>query len=87
MARNLYILAGTLFFFALVSWTMVGFSLHDQPGLPGNGSLWRTIGMFLFLFSILTTVAGLATQMYEQVARRSREREDADAGRRRRRIP
>ena len=85
MARNLYILAGTLFFFALASWAMVAITLHDQPGLPGNGSLWRTVGMFLCLLSIFVTVIGVATQMYEQVARRSREREDAAGTRRRRR--
>jgi uncharacterized membrane protein YidH (DUF202 family) len=83
MARNLYILAGTLFFFAVVSWVMVASTMHDQPGLPGNGSLWRTIGMFLCLFSIIATVAGVATQMYEQVDRRAREREEAAAKRRR----
>ena len=84
MARNLYILAGTLFFFAVVSWLMVTSTLHDQPGLPGNGSLWRTIGMFLCLLSIIATVAGVATQMYEQVDRRNREREDQRGARRRR---
>jgi hypothetical protein len=39
--------------------------------------------MFLCLFSIIATVAGVATQMYEQVDRRSREREDARRKRRR----
>ncbi len=83
MARNLYILAGTLFFFGVVSWVMVASTIHDQPGLPGNGSLWRTIGMFLCLFAIIATVAGVATQMYEQVDRRAREREEDSARRRR----
>ncbi len=46
MARNLYILAGTLLLFALIScgMTIVG---NTQTGLPGNGSLWKTTSLFL----------------------------------------
>ena len=56
-----------------------------QPGLPGNGSLWRTTALFLFLGAVVAAFAGVMTAMFEQVERRNRERLDADAARRRKR--
>ena len=47
MSRNLYILAASLLLFSLVSCAMLVPDCH-QPGLPGNGSLWKTTGLFLF---------------------------------------
>ena len=73
MSRNFYILAGTLGLFALIS---VGMSLVPssfQPGLPANGSLWRTVSMFLLLLALAAALAGVMSHLFEQVDRRSEE--------------
>ena len=74
MARNLYILAATLLLFALISCGMTFFSSAAQPGLPGNGSLWKTISLFLLLGGLLVALLGMMTAMFEQVDRRAEER-------------
>jgi hypothetical protein len=83
VARNLYILGATLLFFALVScgMTFVGSSL--QPGLPGNGSLWKTVSLFLTLGGLVAALFGVMTAMFEQVDRRSEERRQRERLRRR----
>ncbi|MBX6358966.1 hypothetical protein [Pseudacidobacterium ailaaui] len=73
MARNLYILASTLLLFALISCGMV-YVGNSQPGLPGNGSLWKTAAMFLALAGLIVALAGSLTAMFEQVDRRTEER-------------
>ncbi len=80
MSRNLYILAGTLLLFALVSCGMMFTSNAYQPGLPGNGSLWKTSGLLLALAGLLTALAGVFTAMFEQVDRRTEERRRKDRG-------
>ena len=52
MSRNLYILGATLFFFAVVSFAMTFTTGPYQIGLPGNGSLWKTIALFLLVLSL-----------------------------------
>jgi hypothetical protein len=74
MARNLYILAATLVLFALISCGMTFFGSSAQPGLPGNGSLWKTISLFLLLGGLLVALLGMMTAMFEQVDRRAEER-------------
>jgi len=74
MARNLYILAATLLLFALISCGMTFFSSAAQPGLPGNGSLWKTISLLLLLGGLLIALLGMMTAMFEQVDRRAEER-------------
>ena len=74
MSRNLYILAGTLLIFALVSFGMTFSTPAYQVGLPGNGSLWKTIALFLLLGSLISTLAAMMTAMFEQVERRNEER-------------
>ncbi|HVJ08310.1 MAG TPA: hypothetical protein VM554_07985 [Acidisarcina sp.] len=74
MSRNLYILAGTLLVFALVSCAMTLTSSAYQPGLPGNGSLWKTTGLMLAVAGLITALAGTFTAMFEQVDRRNEER-------------
>ncbi|HZU08791.1 MAG TPA: hypothetical protein VFA02_02725 [Pseudacidobacterium sp.] len=81
MARNLYILAGTLLLFALVSCGMV-YVGNSQPGLPGNGSLWKTTAMFLTLGGLIVALAGSLTAMFEQVDRRTEERKYQERKRR-----
>ena len=85
MSRNFYILAATLLLFSLVSCGMMLTEDAMQPGLPGNGSLWRTTALFLFLGAVLAAFAAVMTAMFEQVERRNRERLEAEAARRRKR--
>ena len=73
MARNLYILAGTLLLFALISFGMT-FVGNAQPGLPGNGSLWKTTALFLTLTGLVVALFAVMTAMFEQVDRRAEER-------------
>ncbi len=73
MARNLYILAGTLLLFALVSCGMT-FVGNAQPGLPGNGPLWKTTALFLTLGGLAIALCGVMTAMFEQVDRRAEDR-------------
>jgi hypothetical protein len=75
MSRNLYILAGSLLLFALISGGMSLLPSTAQPGLPGNGSLWKTTGLFLFLGSLISAFAAGMTAMFEQVERRNEERQ------------
>jgi hypothetical protein len=74
MSRNLYLLAATLLLFSLVSCGMSLVPNTLQPGLPVNGSLWKTIGLAFLLASLLTALVGILTAMFEQVERRSKER-------------
>jgi predicted outer membrane lipoprotein len=75
VSRNLYILAATLLLFSLVSCAMLGTVSSTQPDLPGNGSLWKTTSLFLFLGAVLAAFAAVMTAMFEQVERRNEERE------------
>lgn len=83
MSRNLYILGGTLLVFAIFCFGMVFTTGSYQIGLPGNGSLWKTIGLFLLVLSLLSVFGGVMAHMYEQVERRSAERELRERTRRR----
>jgi hypothetical protein len=73
MSRNFYILAASLGLFAAVSAGMALVPSQFQPGLPANGSLWRTISVFLLLFGLVSALIGVLTQLFEQVDRRSEE--------------
>lgn len=74
MSRNLYILAGTLIFFSLVSFSLMWLPSSYQPGLPGNGSLWKTSGLFLMLGGLVVALAASLTALFEQLERRAEER-------------
>ena len=73
MSRNFYILAASLLLFALVSAGMSLVPSSFQPGLPANGSLWRTVALFLLLFGLLAAFIGVMSHLFEQVDRRSEE--------------
>ncbi|GGG96205.1 hypothetical protein [Silvibacterium dinghuense] len=83
MARNLYILAATLLLFSLISCGMVWMGNSDQPGLAGNGSLWKTIALFLLVGSLITALCGMMTAMFEQVERRNEEQRRRERAKRR----
>jgi hypothetical protein len=73
MSRNFYILAGTLTLFALISAGMALIPSAFQPGLPANGSLWRTVALILLLAGLVSGLIGIMSHLFEQVDRRSEE--------------
>jgi len=73
MGRNLYILAATLFVFALVSCALAYTNVAHQPGSPGDVSLWRTTGLGLLLLSLVIALAGIMSTLFEQAERRAEE--------------
>ena len=73
MGRNLYILAATLALFALVSCGLAYTNVAQQPGSPGDASLWRTMGIVLFLISLVVALAGVLSSLFEQAERRFEE--------------
>ena len=60
MGRNLYILAATLGLFALVSCGLAYSNIAQQPGSPGDTSLWRTMGLGLFVVALIIALAGIS---------------------------
>lgn len=73
MSRNFYILAGALLFFALLSAGMMLIPSSFQPGLPANGSLWRTVALLMLLAALASALIGVMSNLFEQVDRRSEE--------------
>ncbi len=84
MSRNFYILAGSLLLFALISGGMALVPSSFQPGLPANGTLWRTIAIFLLLCALIAALVGVMSNLFEQVDRRSEEARKQARRRRRR---
>jgi hypothetical protein len=81
MGRNLYILAGTLIFLALISCGISYTNIAQQPGSPGDASLWRTMGLGLLVVGLLVALAGILSSLFEQAERRA---EDARRAKRQR---
>ena len=73
MGRNLYILAATLGGLALVSIGLSFTNIAEQPGSPGDASLWRTTGLGLFVMGLLVALAGILSSLFEQAERRTEE--------------
>jgi hypothetical protein len=73
MSRNFYILAAALAFFALLSGGMTMIPSSFQPGLPANGSLWRTVALLMLLAALACALIGVMSNLFEQVDRRSEE--------------
>ena len=73
MSRNFYILAATLGLFALIAGGMSLVPSTFQPGLPANGSLWRTIALIFLLAALASALVGTMSHLFEQVDRRSEE--------------
>jgi hypothetical protein len=73
MGRNLYILAATLLVFALVSCGLAYTNIAQQPGSPGDVALWRTMGLVLFIISLIVALAGVLSTLFEQAERRAEE--------------
>ncbi len=85
MSRNFYILAATLLLFALLSAGMAMVPSTFQPGLPANGTLWRTVALILLLGALFLGLIGMLSHLFEQVDRRSEESRRAMRNQRRRR--
>jgi uncharacterized membrane protein len=83
MSRNFYILAATLVLFALASAGMSLVPSSYQPGLPANGTLWRTVALFLLLAALGAALIGVMSHLFEQVDRRSEEARQAARRKRR----
>ncbi len=73
MGRNLYILAGSFILFALISCGIAYTNIARQPGSPGDVSLWRTMGLGLFVVGLLVALAGILSSLFEQAERRADE--------------
>jgi len=73
MARNLYILAGTLFFFALAAFGLSFLNIAQQPGSPGDVALWRTMSIGFLLLSLVIGLAASLSSLFEQAERRAEE--------------
>jgi hypothetical protein len=71
MARNLYILAATLGFFALASIGLSFSNIAQQPGSPGDAALWRTMGIGFLVLALIATLAGTLSHMFEQAESRA----------------
>jgi hypothetical protein len=83
MSKNFYALAATLLLLSLVSCGMTFVPSSFQPGLPANGSLWKTLSMFLLLVGLVSTLIGSMSHLFEQVDRRTEERRRAEREKRR----
>ncbi|MGD0798810.1 MAG: hypothetical protein ABR910_13925 [Acidobacteriaceae bacterium] len=83
MPRNLFILAASLAAFALISCGIAYTNIAQQPGSPGDQSLWRTMGLVLLLIALICALAGVLSSLFEQAQRRSQQPR-ADARRRNR---
>ena len=73
MGRNLYILAASLALFGLISCGVAFTNIAQQPGSPGDASLWRTMGLVLFVIALLVALAGILSALFEQAERRADE--------------
>jgi len=83
MSRNFYILAAVLGFFAILSGAMSLVPSSFQPGLPANGTLWRTVALVLLLAALAFALVGVMSNLFEQVDRRSQEARQAARRKRR----
>jgi hypothetical protein len=54
-----------------------------QPGLPANGSLWRTVALVLVLLGLAAALVGVMSHLFEQVDRRTEDARQAERRRRR----
>lgn len=70
MGRNLYILAATLGALALLSIALSFTNIAEQPGSPGDASLWRMTSIALLCVALVVTLLGVMSSLFEQAERR-----------------
>ena len=73
MGRNLYILAATLGGLSLVSIVLSFTNIAQQPGSPGDASLWRMTSLALICLALIVTLAGVLSSLFAQAERRHEE--------------
>lgn len=81
MGRNLYILAGTLGFFALAAFGLSFSNIAQQPGSPGDRAMWQTMAIAFLLASLLIALAGVLSSLFEQAERRAEDARRVRRGR------
>jgi hypothetical protein len=85
MGRNLYILAATLGAFALLSIVLSFTNVAQQPGSPGDASLWRMTSIALLCVALVVTLLGVLSSLFDQVERRHTLNKQQDRQQKRRR--
>ena len=83
MSRNFYGLAATLGVLAILSAAMAFVPSSFQPGLPANGTLWKSLSLLLLVGGLASALVAMLTHLFEQVDRRSEERRMAERAQRR----
>jgi hypothetical protein len=83
MGRNLYILAATLGALALLSIVLSFTNVAQQPGSPGDASLWRMTSIALLCVALVVTLLGVLSSLFEQVERRDSLNKQQDRQRKR----
>ena len=86
MGRNLYILAATLGALSLLSIVLSFTNIAQQPGSPGDASLWRMTSVALLCVALIVALLGVFSSLFEQAERRhslSRQQEREQKRRRR----
>ena len=80
-AAIFFILAASLTLFALISCGIAYTTMAQQPGSPGDASLWRTMGLVLFLIASLSSrsPAHILSSLFDQAERRAEEASAATA--------
>jgi hypothetical protein len=75
------ILAATLGAIALVSLVLSFTNIAQQPGSPGDASLWRMTAIAFLSLGLIVTLAAILSSLFEQAERRH-ERERLERRRR-----
>ncbi len=83
LSRNLYILAGTLGFFAVVCYIIALTGIAHEPGAPADASLWQMIGIILLVLGMLVALFGIFQTMFEQAERRGQRQRELEQRRNR----
>lgn len=85
MGRNLYILAGTIAALSLLSIVLSFTNIAQQPGSPGDASLWRMTSIALLCVALIIALGGILSSLFEQAERRHSESRQQDREQKRRR--
>jgi hypothetical protein len=85
MGRNLYILAATLGSLSLLSIVLSFTNIAQQPGSPGDASLWRMTSIALLCVALIVTLLGVLSSLFEQAERRASTNRQQERNQRRRR--
>ncbi len=78
LSRNLYILAGTLGFFAIVCYIIAATGIAHEPGSPADASLWQMIGIVLLVIGMIVALFGIFQTMFEQAESRAARQRAAE---------